>query len=63
MFDKGQKQSSTLSCDNSYSSVLCLIYNEVLTFDMHVRVPSHPHIYSKGQEYAPWQYEAKCRFN
>ena len=29
------------------SSILCLVYNEVLTFDMHihVRVPSHPYMW------------------
>ena len=28
-----------------FSSVLCLVCNEVLTFDMHVRVQSHPYIW------------------
>ena len=27
-----------------FSSVLCHVYNEVLSFDMHVRVPSHPYV-------------------
>ena len=26
-------------------SVLCLVYNEVLSFDMHARVPSHPYMW------------------
>ena len=32
---------------SSILSLLCLVYNEVLTFDMyiHVRVPSHPYMW------------------
>ena len=28
-----------------FSSVLCHVYNEILSFDMHVRVPSHPYVW------------------